>query len=352
MELPKYTGKDYYVLALILLPVSLVLSYAAMGSALFGGFRIFIAAIVVTAIVLGAYFTACGWWGVAMKERFPREADTGKKLFFMIAAFLIMSGLVLLLIFNLFESIPFFQYKLDQGRFIWAYLGLGSVNIFLSFLFEGISRFEEWKANLERKEQLERNFRQSQLQALKSQANPHFLFNSLNTLSCLIEEDADAAERFLDEMSKVYRYMLRQDAGQLAPLKMEIQFIESYLHLLKVRFGESLQIGIDIDPACMDKLLPPLTLQAAVEDAVSHNAMSREQPLTVEIRADGDGMLLVRHNINPKAGNEKPEQEERLGILARKYQLLHQPAIAVQEEEGVRTINIPFINLGDEHNRK
>ena len=344
MELPKYTGKDYYVLALILLPISVILGYAAMGKALFADYRIFLAAAFISAIVLGIYFMACGWWAVAMKQRFAREADTGKKLFFMIAAFLVMSGLVLLLIFKLFEHIPFFHYKMDQGRFIWAYLGLGFVNIFLSFLFEGISRFEDWKANLQRQEQLQRNFRQSQLQALKSQVNPHFLFNSLNSLSCLIEEDTEAAERFLDEMSKVYRYMLRPETEQLAPLKTEIQFLESYLHLLKVRFGESLQTTVDIDPAHSDYLLPALTLQAVVDNAISLNAMSRDQPLAIEIRTDGDRMLLVRHNINPKARSAKNDPEERLDGLIKKFQLLHQPAIAVQEEAGSRAISIPFID--------
>ncbi len=344
MELPKYTGKDYYVLALILLPVSVALSYAAMGNALFGDYRVFLLATLISGVVLAFYFTACGWWAVAMKQRFPHESGTGKKLFFMIAAFLLMSGLVLLLIFNLFERIPFFHYKIGQGRFIWAYLGLGFVNIFLSFLFEGIARFEEWKANLQRKEQLERNFRQSQLQALKSQVNPHFLFNSLNSLSSLIEEDAGAAGRFLDELSKVYRYMLRPDAGQLAPLKAEIQFIESYLHLLKARFGESLQAAINIDPAHQGRLLPTLALQAAVEDIIGRNAMSSRQPLVIEIGAGGDGMLVVSHNINPKAGNGRPEPEERLEVLARKYQLLRQPPVSVQEEGGRRSIRIPFIN--------
>ena len=81
MELPKYTGKDYYVLALILLPISVILGYAAMGKALFADYRIFLAAAFISAIVLGIYFMACGWWAVAMKQRFAREADTGKKLF-------------------------------------------------------------------------------------------------------------------------------------------------------------------------------------------------------------------------------------------------------------------------------
>lgn len=344
MELPKYTGKDYYVLALILLPIALLLSYVALGRALFADFRILLTANLIGMVVFGFYFTACGWWAVRMKQRFTRHADTGKKLFFMIAVFLVMSGLILLLLFKLFEWIPYFQYDMDQSRFIWAYFGLGFINIFLSFLFEGLSRFEEWKANLRRKEQLQQNFRQSQLQGLKSQVNPHFLFNSLNSLSSLIEEDAEAAERFLDEMSKVYRYMLRPEAEPLVPLRTEMQFLGSYLHLLKVRFGSSLQTHIDINPESLDQLLPALTLQVIVENAISQNTMSKSRPLAIEIRTNEDDQLVVRHGLNPKMRSELNDREGQLDELIARYKLLHQPLIAVQDEADSRTIIIPFIN--------
>lgn len=347
MELPKYTGKDYFILLLMLLPVSVILSYGAMGSALFAEFRIFLTATLLTCVVFGLYFTACGWWAVTMKHRFSRESETGKKLFFMIAVYLIMSGLVLLLIFKLFEGIPFFRYRMDQSRFVWAYIGLGFVNIFLSFLFEGISRFEEWKANLRRKERLQQEFQQSQLQGLKSQVNPHFLFNSLNSLSSLIEEDTAAAERFLDELSKVYRYMLRTEADQLAPLSTEVQFLRSYFYLLQVRFGESLQTHIQIAPEYLERTLPALTLQVIVENAIRENSMTRQRPLTIEIRSEADGTLQVRHSINPKIMSDRTDREERLDELIRKYRLLHQPLITVQEESGRRTIVIPFIDTNE-----
>ncbi|MBL7793802.1 MAG: histidine kinase [Saprospiraceae bacterium] len=344
MKLPKYTGKDYYVLALVLIPISVALSYAAMGKALFADFRVFLTAILLSSVILAIYFMCCGWWAVLMKQRFVHESDTGKKLFFMIVAFLMMSGFVLLLIFNLFENIPFFNYKIEQSRFIWAYIGLGFVNIFLSFLFEGISRFEEWKANLRRKEQLQLHFQQSQLQGLKSQVSPHFLFNSLNSLSSLIEEDTEAAERFLDEMSKVYRYMLRPEDEQLATLKKEIQFIESYFHLLKVRFGESLQTNIRLAPEHLDYMLPSLTLQTIVEDAIRQNTMSKNQPLVIEIGVAEEGILFVRHNTNPKTRSEVADQEGRLEEMISRYQQLQEPVITVREEYGSRTISIPFIN--------
>lgn len=331
------------MLALVLPPVSLVLSHAAMGRALFADWRIALTATGVAAVVLGVYFNVCGWWAVRMKQRFPGEEETGRKLFFMISVFLLMSGLVLLLIFNIFESIPFFDYRVDQSRFVWAYLGLGFVNIFLSFLMEGLSRFEEWKANMARREQLQKHFQYSQLQGLKNQVNPHFLFNNLNTLSSLIEEDTDAAEHFLDEMSKVYRYLLRSDADQLVTLKTEIRFLYSYFHLLKMRFGDAIDLQLNIADSQLDRLLPPLTLQAIVEEAVSRQAMSKSRPLCIEIGAGGENELRVSHSLHPKTTNEAEAGESRLAELISKYKLLGRFDLTVEETSGRRTITIPFI---------
>ena len=115
------------------------------------------------------------------------------------------------------------------------------MNIFFTLVMEGISRYNNWRENLKETEQLKKTFTQSQLLGLKSQVNPHFLFNSLNTLSSLIAEDEGQAETFLNEMSKVYRYMLRGDDEQLVPLQTELKFIASYTHLLDKRFVQSLQ---------------------------------------------------------------------------------------------------------------
>ena len=129
----------------------------------------------------------------------------------MIFTFLCMSGLFLLLMFKLYANIKYFSYKINEDSFVWAYFAMGISNVFLTFLHEGIARYENWKKNQEETELLKDAYQQSRLLGLKSQVNPHFLFNSLNSLSSLISEDEEEAEVFLDEMSKVYRYMLRND---------------------------------------------------------------------------------------------------------------------------------------------
>ena len=113
----------------------------------------------------------------------------------MIVSFFFISGLLLYSIFKVYEFFPFLNYSFNENGFIWAYMGMAIINVFLTLLHEGIARYEKWKQNLEETEALKKVYRQSRLLGLKSQINPHFLFNSLNSLSCLIHEDEKKSER-------------------------------------------------------------------------------------------------------------------------------------------------------------
>jgi LytS/YehU family sensor histidine kinase len=122
-------------------------------------------------------------------------------------------------------------------------------------LHEGVSRFERWSANLEETEALKKTVKQSRLLGLKSQVNPHFLFNCLNSLSSLINESTNEAENFLNEMSKVYRYMLRNDEDLLVQLDKELHFL-SHIMPLKARYGEGIEMHININEEDKNYLLP------------------------------------------------------------------------------------------------
>src|SRR6185369_12914348 len=139
-----------------------------------------------------------------------------------------------------------------------------------------------------------------EFETLKSQVNPHFLFNCFNTLSSLISEEPGQAEKFLDELSKVYRYLLRNNESGLSTVKSEIQFIKSYFELLKTRHGNAIQFQIEIDKRYDNYLLPSLSLQLLVENAVKHNALSKDQPLLIEIFTIAGNKLAVNNNLQRK----------------------------------------------------
>lgn len=348
LKLPQYSGKDYLVLAVIILPITVIMNSVIFGSDYFSGTGFFMLATLLTALSFSLYFTFCGWVALQMKRRFPYEGQTALKLTLMIVTFVISTGLFLLLLFRGYESIRLFHYQFNEKGFVWSYISMAIVNIFLTLLMEGLSRFENWKSNLAETEALKQSFRQSQLQGLRSQINPHFLFNGLNTLSSLIEEDEDKAERFLNEMTKVYRYMLRNDEELLVTLDTELKFIDSYIYLLQARFGEGLQASINIPETDRQKMLPPLSLQVLIENAFTKNAVSKSSPLSISIKTSGSNTIAVMYNKQEKSINGETEVDKELENLMKKYTLLNQPPLSYNEMGCDCCFQLPLLEQKEE----
>ena len=348
MKLPQYTSKDYYVMAFVMLPFMLVLNAAIFGKLYFSGWKIFVLASIITGIAGCIDFILCGFVAVRLKQRFPSEAQLPQRLTLMILTFFIITGLFLYALFRGYESIGFFGYRFNETGFIWSFIAMCILNIFLTFLHEGIARYESWKLNLRETEQLRKSYKQSQLLGLKSQVNPHFLFNSLNSLSSLISEDEEAAEKFLNEMSKVYRYMLRNDDDQLVSLQTELVFIDSYMWLLKARYGHALELETAIDDKDKAAFIPPLTLQVIIENVLTQNAFSKSSPLTIGICSGNGDELIVTNNVQPKTVTEIIDYEAGLDNLVNKYRLLSQLPLSIEETAAKRTIRVPLFKKTQE----
>jgi hypothetical protein len=192
-------------------PFSILLNIIIFGADYFSSGRIVLIATPFTFLVMIASFILYGHVAVTCRQRLPGDHNFLKRTVILILLFLTMSALLIYGIYQVYHWVGLLGDSKEENNFTWAYITTGILNIFLTFLNEGIYRFENWKASLKETEQLKMAYKQSQLIGLKSQVNPHFLFNSLNSLSGLIQEDTEQAEKFLDEMSKVYRYMLRND---------------------------------------------------------------------------------------------------------------------------------------------
>lgn len=344
IHLPRYNGLDNLVMMLLSPVFVFLLNWINFGPEYFSGLGYFLLVTTVSLVWYCLNFVICGTIAVFFKKRFPSESEVAKRLFLMLTAFLITTGLFLVALFNIFESIPYFNYRFNENAFAWSYLLLGIISIFFTFLMEGISRFKEWQKNQKETEKLNQAYKQSQLQGLKSQVNPHFLFNSLNCLSCLIQEDEERAEKFVDEMSKVYRYMLRNDDDPLVTLKTELIFVDSYMYLLKVRFGDGLRLKINVTDEDKMKLLAPLTLQVIIENTFAQNTLSKTDPLTISISSLRDGILEIENNIRPKVITDTLDFDSDLDNLINKYELLDQPISIRETANKNRVIRLPLIN--------
>jgi LytS/YehU family sensor histidine kinase len=215
-------------------------------------------------------------------------------------------------------------------------------NIVSVGVYEGIHSVTEWKVNMQEKEQLRKANLQSQFESLKNQVSPHFLFNSLYSLTSLISRDARSAEAYVGELSKVYQYLLQTNNQDLATLGTELEFIGSYFHLLKIRFGTAIALEVTVPPPLLSRRLPPLTLQLLVENAVKHNVVRISKPLTILITTLDDGRLLVRNNLQRK---NTPVASNHVGLsnIAAKYRLLAGREIEIEDNDGYFSVKVPLL---------
>jgi hypothetical protein len=193
-----------------------------------------------------------------------------------------------------------------------------------------------------RAEQLENENLQAQFAALKSQVNPHFLFNSLSILSSLVHVDADLSEQFIEQLSRAYRYTLEQREHDLVPLGTELDFIKAYTFLLKIRFEDKFEVRVAVPEAARQNYqVAPLTLQLLVENAVKHNTMSQQEPLLVDIELDGDA-LVVRNTLQ-----RRPATYASTGVgldnIHKRYRLLTDRLVAVGVSNRDFVVRIPLL---------
>lgn len=199
----------------------------------------------------------------------------------------------------------------------------------------------EWKQAVVEAEKMKTERLAGQYQSLKDQLNPHFLFNSLNTLSSLIYEDRDQANDFVERLAKIYRYVLDVQDERLVALDRELAFSKSYLELQKLRFGEKLEYEVDAFSG-NGKQLPPLSLQLLLENAVKHNSATREKPLHIRIFEENDH-IVVENNVQPRK-QSGPESGIGLENIRRRLSYLTDKPMDVISGNGTFKVSIPLIH--------
>jgi two-component system, LytTR family, sensor kinase len=216
------------------------------------------------------------------------------------------------------------------------------LNIIIITVIEAIVWFKRSQQSLVKAEKLERENSQIRFETLKSQLNPHFLFNSLNVLSSLIKKDSNKAQNFVDEFSSVYRYTLDVIEKPVVELREEIEFAKSYLFLQKIRFEDAVDMEINVDASKLNYLVPPIAVQTLLENAFKHNRASVDNPLNIRIY-DEDNLLVVVNNLQPKI---KGPDSKGVGLtnLTKRYELLGEkrPQFSVSEKDYIA--KIPLIN--------
>lgn len=236
-----------------------------------------------------------------------------------------------------------------NGQIDWRIMIITALVIMLCVLFivhvyETVFLVREKEDEMLRAEQLERARITAELEALKSQIDPHFMFNSLSTLSQLIETDPARARIFIDNLAEVYRYILLNKKKDLVFLEEELQFIKEYFSLLSIRFGNAVHLQINI-PANYGQefLLPPISLQVLIENAIKHNESTERYPLIISVEIQ-NGLLSVENRIRKKILHRASAQTG-LQNLNERYLLTTGRSVEVTVTDTLFMVSLPVLTI-------
>lgn len=292
--------------------------------------------------ILGAFLVWTGSSFIAgiIEDRFSWDEDGLKKSVIMIVSNIIFITLVIVLIILTVSQIKgepvAFRYYINN------FVATVIVTTIINLIYIARSIFNFWKHTKYENEVLKQENLRSQLETLKNQVNPHFLFNSLNTLISIIDDDPEIAKNYTQKLSQVYRYILQAKEKDIVTLNEELEFTIAYDYLLKIRYGNNLHFITEVDKKHLELGLPTLVLQMLVENAIKHNIISESKPLEVKIWVDEAENLVVSNNYQPKKVNV---ESDKVGLknIAQRYKILIDKDIEIVQNEKQFIVKLPLI---------
>ncbi|MHC1774838.1 MAG: sensor histidine kinase [Lentimicrobium sp.] len=236
-------------------------------------------------------------------------------------------------------KVQFIQFSDEVLIAIFYLILLVYIPAFIEFAVFLLNR---WRISLAEMERYKKENAEYRFETLRTQVNPHFLFNSLNTLSSLMYEDREKASGFIRDLSDVYRYVLENRNRETISLQEEVKFIRSFVYLYQLRFDNKLKVGIEISDGVLERLVAPMTLQLLVENAVKHNVISVKKPLEISVMADETGYLTIRNNLQKKTTGVVSSEIGLKNIISR-YAYLTDKPVEVTETDSEFIVKVPLI---------
>jgi len=299
--------------------------------------NVFFSAIGTAAMWLGCRFIINKLW-----YHFPWEKHPVKHLVLEVVFIALYTFIVVSLEFGLGKLMidkPFLKYY----DFLAIYISSLVISLVISFLHEAVFFYLLWISSSKKAERLEKESLLSQFETLKNQVNPHFLFNSFNTLIALIEEDREAAVAYVQKLSDFFRTILQLRDKTIITLCEEIELINAYIFIQKKRYGENLMLNNKLPEASMDYGIAPLTLQMLIENAIKHNVIATGRPLVIELSISERNYLVVQNNLQ-KRTEEEPSAGLGLQNIRNRYKFLSDKEPEIMISAMKYTVAIPLLN--------
>ena len=287
-----------------------------------------------------SYWFAFRFFIIHLRKRFPDFDDTRKRIWIELVFIVICGWVISATVGFCLDSISEVGKEVENMEgFIATYF----TSFFVVSIYEGVYLYHQNRLSIKAQESLKREHINSELQGLRNQVNPHFLFNSLNTLMNIIREDQDLAESFLTKLSSVYRYTLENRDDQLVPLKEELRFIESYVFLLKERFRNNIEVCVEVSDDHLEKFVVPMSMQLLFENVIKHNILSAKQPLKIEVYLDEDQNIVVRNNIQLKK-QIMPSTGVGLNNISSRISYFTENKLQIIQDEDYFKVSMPLID--------
>jgi sensor histidine kinase YesM len=256
-------------------------------------------------------------------------------MFIFVTIFVLLAGTIIMWVGELAGYMKFsIQNRLED--YVISIL----ITYFISTFYAATFFFKQWRHHLVKSEKLQRANLEARFETLKTQINPHFLFNSLNTLMYLVVDNPKAAE-YIENLSDFMRYLLQTIEKEAVTLTEEITLVQKYIYIQQNRFGEKLKVNIDIPERFAEEAIPPLAIQMLVENAIKHNVVSSDNHLTIQIYIDEAGFLIVENNLKEKIDKE-PSTGVGLSNIQSRYQFLTGKEIVILCENGKFIVKLPL----------
>jgi sensor histidine kinase YesM len=274
---------------------------------------------------------------------YPWEQNATKRAVYGVLGQIVFS---LLTIFILNIILWVFIYGYDWST-VWRpsnrgfYLVALIITVIISLTFHSIYFFKEVQAEKKKSERLEKEKTESELSNLRAHMDPHFLFNSLNVASGLIDEDKEKAQDFVSALSSLYRNILEKQGQTLSTVREELDIAQSYIGLYKSRFEDAIHYEVEVDLADQEALLPSMSLQLLIENAIKHNAFDKEHPLEIKIFTE-EGHIVIWNTKRRKELIENSTRKSLKNIRSR-YTLLGKDTFSVEDQTDAFTVKLPLI---------
>jgi hypothetical protein len=256
----------------------------------------------------------------------------------------VVLSLIVIFLLHLFEEVVYNNQSLQEfleNEKPENYVVPSIITFFVTLTIHAIYFYKAYNENKVKEQKIIAGTANAKFESLKNQIDPHFLFNSLNVLSSLIEENPENAQRFTTSLSKIYRYVLEQKDKELVSVEEELAFAKTYMNLLKMRFENSLFYEMPTTAISAEAKVVPLSLQLLLENTVKHNVVSEQRPLHIRIFVEGD-YLSVQNDYQKK---EVLQERQGVGLqnIVNRYGIISNRKVLIAQNEQTFTVKIPIL---------